>query len=144
MTKSPEPIDAGEARRLKIRKMYGRAARLAWLDAKKRGMEDPIVFLIDCRDQLGGKAARGLVGHDEVDGLIARSEENESDDAILMVCKPFDACHRLMKKGFYILDDIAAERPAEGVILWVVIGGQGMTAGRWHETGRTLPKPGMN
>lgn len=144
MTRYPKPSDAGEWRRLKIRKMYGRAARIAWRDAKTRGMRDPVVFIFDCHDEIGGPVARGLVGHKEVEGAIARSEEAEIDDAILLTCKPFDAVQKMMRRGFHHFDDIAAERPAEGVILWVVFAGHGVTSGRWHETGRHVPKPGMN
>jgi hypothetical protein len=107
-------------------------------------MEDPVVFIFDCRDEFSGEIARGLLGDKVVDEAIARSEKDELDEAILFICKPFDALQKMTGKGFRAFDEIASERPGEHVILWAAFAKHGVTSGRWHETGRNVPKPGTN
>ena len=117
---------------------------MAWRDATTRGMKDPVVFIFDCHDEIGGPVARGLVGHKEVEGAIARSEKAEIDDAILLICRPFDECQEMIRMGFHHLDGIAAERPREDVILWVVFAAGGVTPGRWHTADTHMPRQGTN
>ena len=143
MSTDPKPPDTGMMRRLVIAETYGSEARAAWRDAKSRGMKDPVLFIFDCRDQVGGVIARGVVGKETVDGVIARSEENEIDDAIMLICQPFDYCQKMMRMGFRYLDGLVAEY-REDVIPWLVFAAGGATPGRWRLADTHMPKSGMN
>lgn len=48
--------------------------------AKKRRMRDPVVFLVDCEDEIGGPMARGWEGDEVVDAAIEESVEDADDD----------------------------------------------------------------
>lgn len=48
--------------------------------AKKRGMRDPVVFLVDCEDEIGGPMARGWEGDEAVDAAIQESIEDAEDE----------------------------------------------------------------
>lgn len=48
--------------------------------AKKRGMQDPVVFLVDCEDEIGSPMARGWEGDESVDAAIMENAAEADDE----------------------------------------------------------------
>jgi hypothetical protein len=95
-------------------------------------MRDPVVFLVDCEDEIGGPMARGWEGDDAVDAAImenaADAEERTADNerCITALARAFSLadCRREVPGVFpYLAPTFKSPPPAEGFLAVVVTAG---------------------
>lgn len=72
--------------------------------ARKHQMPEPVVFLVDCEDQIGSPMARGWEGDEAVDAAIQENRE-EADEATAQSDPP-DAqrCITTLARAFALAD----------------------------------------
>jgi hypothetical protein len=109
--------------------------------AKKRRMRDPVVFLVDCEDEIGGPMARGWEGDEVVDAAIEESVEDADDDdgdtekddeerCITALARAFslEDCRREMPQFFPdLMPTFESPYPQDGFLAVVVTAGGAAT-----------------
>ncbi len=110
--------------------------------AIKGGEKNPVVFLLDCEDPIGGEIARAWEGDEAVDEAIldaqheqpsgdAASEEGSSQEStetrttILVRAFPFADCREEIPEVFPYLAESFQEEPAAGNFLVIVVAAEG-------------------
>ncbi len=102
--------------------------------ARDDGVQDAVVFLVDCEDEIGGQIARAWEGDDAVDSAImanseAAAEAGESLTTTLARPVPFDECRQEVPKFFPYLKESFETPPSDGFLVVVVsFGGAGTFA----------------
>lgn len=97
------------------------------LDVYGEALEDniylPVVFLVDCEDELGGKLARDWVGREEVDEAIASNREssNNAMTTTFAQCLSFQDCQDDVPKMFPYLQGSFQQAPPEGTFIAIVV-----------------------
>lgn len=93
----------------------------AYDDARQRRIKDPVVFLLDCEDEIGGQIARSWVGDEAVDDAIAEQQSETSDPSetsrttVFAVAFPFRQCRSEVPAVFpYLQPAFDESPPAEG------------------------------
>jgi len=91
------------------------------------GIEDPVVFLIDCEDEVGSPCARAWVGDQEVDEAL-RQQAHATDDAdvtvTLAMAFDFEECQEDIPQFFpYLAATFAEPPPLDGFLAVVVSAG---------------------
>jgi len=70
--------------------------------ATQRKLRDPVVFLVDCEDEVGGPMARGWEGDEAVDAAIQENRE-EADDAA-EDARDSERCITTLARAFTLAD----------------------------------------
>jgi hypothetical protein len=92
-------------------------------EALEDGVYLPVLFLVDCEDELGGKLARDWVGREEVDEAI-ESNRKASKNALTTTfaqCLSFQDCQDYVPKMFDYLQGSFQQAPPEGTFIAVVV-----------------------
>lgn len=103
--------------------------------ATKRKLRDPVVFLVDCEDAVGGPMARGWEGDEAVDAAIQENREaaDETSDAercITTLARAFKLadCRREIPQYFpELMPTFENPPPADGFLAVVVTAGGAAT-----------------
>ena len=98
----------------------------AFDDALSGKMHDPVVFLLDCEDAVGGEIARSWVGDDTVDEAIAAQQSlGKSVETTVYACAfPFLNCSTEVPAVFeYLAPVFAVSAPTDGFLAIAVTRG---------------------
>lgn len=109
----------------------------AYDEAAGKGMDGPVVFVIDCEDEIGGQVARAWLGAEAVDDAIEQRQLQEASDeqedadgeameetTIFVYSFPFAQCCDEVPKIFpYLGAMFDAPLTEEGVLAIVVTSG---------------------
>ncbi len=93
-------------------------------EAAKSRVAEPVVFLIDCEDPLGGQIARSWLGDDAVDSAIAMqsSEEGAAERTTVFArAFPFDQTRSEVARTFPYLNGSFAGAPPTDALIAVVV-----------------------
>ena len=68
----------------------------AYYEAVRKKMRDPVVFLLDCEDAIGGEIARSWLGDEVVSDAIADRglEDDESETTVFAHAFPLARCRK--------------------------------------------------
>ena len=106
------------------------AAFSAYDTAKQQGIAAPVVFLLDCEDQIGGEIAESWLGSQAVADAISHRHsqaENESIPETTTVFAygfPIDQCREEVPQVFPYLAPVFEEKlPSEGFLVIAVTAG---------------------
>ncbi len=90
-------------------------------DALAEGVRQPVVWLVDCEDELGGAIARGWLGDEPVDDALAQADD---EDATLFArAISWDDCRFEAPAAFPYLAPVFDEPPADGLLVIGVTAG---------------------
>jgi hypothetical protein len=99
----------------------------AYDQAQTDGILDPVIFLIDCEDPIGGEIARQWEGDDGVDvAILANADDSPADSegegptTTLVRAFPFADCQHDIPEVFPYLSGSFAAPPSEGFLIVVV------------------------
>lgn len=96
-------------------------------EATKDGVGEPVLFLIDCEDSIGGEIARAWAGGDAVDDAVylEQSERVEGNATTVFArALPLSDCRKEVPVVFPYLADVLAGAPvADGMFVIVVTDG---------------------
>lgn len=94
-------------------------------EALSNKMRDPVVFLLDCEDKIGGEIARSWVGDDTVDEAIAEQRASDTNSTTVYACAyPFLKCRTEVPIVFeYLAPVFAADPPQDGILAIAVTSG---------------------
>ncbi|QDU87587.1 hypothetical protein Pla175_09520 [Pirellulimonas nuda] len=90
-------------------------------DAVAEGVSQPVVWLVDCEDEVGGAIARGWLGDEAVDDALA--EADEEDATLFARAIAWDDCRREAPEVFPYLAPVFDQPPTEGVLVIGVTAG---------------------
>jgi hypothetical protein len=96
----------------------------AFDDAVRNNVADPVVFLIDCEDSLGGQIARAWLGDDAVDAAIAaQSAEEDSAERTTVFARAFSFAEsrREVAQAFPYLSGTFDDGPPDDAFIAVVV-----------------------
>lgn len=95
--------------------------------AVKDKVEQPVVILLDCEDEIGGEIARAWLGDDAVDDAIANNtaENQDSEATVYARSAPWKVCRAEVGQMFEYLAPVFEESPpADGfMVISVTAGG---------------------
>ncbi len=94
-------------------------------------IKEPVVFLLDCEDQIGNQIAQGWLGAEEVSEAILdrqsniqEGEEPESSTTVFSGAYPYEMCSEEIPQVFpYLADVFAEEFSDEGIMVVSVTSG---------------------
>lgn len=95
-------------------------------DAVREKMRDPVVFLLDCEDAVGGEIARSWLGDDTVDEAIAaQRSDGDSDKTTIFLCAfPYLKCRSEVPAVFaYLAPVFEGNAPTDGFLAIAVTSG---------------------
>lgn len=94
-------------------------------DTVRETMSDPVVFLLDCEDAVGGEIARSWLGDDTVDGAIAEKKVADTFSTTVFVSAfPFAKCRTEVPAVFDYLGPVfASDPPSDGFLAIAVTSG---------------------
>ncbi len=98
--------------------------------ARESGLDTPVVFLLDCEDELGGEIACAWHGSEAVSDAIAIERSQRSDDdatTVLATAVSLDDCRREVPRVFPYLADSFHQPPPDDGFLAVVVAQGGAT-----------------
>ena len=100
----------------------------AYDHARRDGIKDPVVLLLDCEDEIGSPIARAWDGDDAVDAAImanADRDGGDDDDAAITTtlarAESFKRCRREVPKVFPYLAGTFEQPPPERGFVTVVV-----------------------
>ncbi len=106
------------------------AAFTAYDTAKEQGMSAPVVFLLDCEDEIGGEIACGWLGNQAVSDAIEQRQleaaHAEADEEVTVFAYAFplkQCCEEVPKLFPYLATVFASELPEDGFLVIVVTAG---------------------
>jgi len=100
-------------------------------DAAVKGkLDQPVVILLDCEDEIGGEIARAWLGDDAVDDAIANNtaENQDSDATTYARAEPWSVCRREVAEMFEYLAPVFEQSPPEDGFLVVSVTAGGASA----------------
>src|SRR5690606_16148160 len=89
-------------------------------------LRHPVVFVLDCEDEIGGEIARGWLGADVVAEAIADrvAQDAESETTVFAHAFPLAKCRTGVSAVFPYLKGVFEHAPAGGFLaVWVPAGG---------------------
>ena len=99
----------------------------AYDEAKSEGVNEPLILLVDCEDDLGGQIARGWLGDEQVDNAIAienQSKENESLTTIFALPTEWQESREELSESFpYLAEFFEGEYPQDGLLVLSITAG---------------------
>ena len=106
------------------------AAFAAYDTAKKQGMPAPVVFLLDCEDEIGGEIAQSWLGDQTViDAIAHRQSQADQDEpdlstTVFAYAFPFEQCLSEVPQVFpYLAPVFEQPRPNDGFLAIAVTAG---------------------
>ena len=92
-------------------------------EALDDGMHLPVIFLVDCEDQIGGKLARDWVGREEVDEAITanRAAGNAELTTTFAQSLSFADCQEYVPRMFPYLQGTFDQPPGEDRMITLVV-----------------------
>jgi len=100
------------------------AAFSAYDLAKSEGMAEPVVFLLDCEDEIGGEIARSWLGSEAVEEAIEQRRLETGEEGLTTVFAyafPFEKCREEVPAIFPYLEPVFSEAlPRESFLAIVV------------------------
>lgn len=111
----------------------------AYDDARERRIKNPVVFLLDCEDEIGGQIARSWVGDEAVDDAIAEQQIEfqeqavESSTTVFAVAFSYRQCLDEVPAVFpYLAPAFDKNPPADGFYaISVTAGGASIFTAPW-------------
>ena len=99
----------------------------AYDEALKAKLRDPVVFLLDCEDAIGGEIARSWLGEEAVADAIAdhaaADEEQETETTVFAHAFPFAKCRTEVPAVFPYLRPAFEAPPVDGFLAISVTSG---------------------
>ena len=99
----------------------------AYDEAQSEGINQPLILLVDCEDELGGQIARGWLGDEQVDNAIAienQSEENESLTTLFALPIEWQESREELSNSFpYLSNFFGANYPQNGLLVLSITAG---------------------
>lgn len=99
----------------------------AYDEALEDGVADPVVFVLDCEDPLGGEISRAWLGDETVEQAIAiesAAADEEGRTTVFVAAFPMSVCKAEAPKVFPYLRDVFNDPPdATGVLVVSVTSG---------------------
>jgi hypothetical protein len=96
-------------------------------EAASDGIREPVVFLVDCEDAMGGEMARAWAGNDAVDdavGLQLFARDGDVETTVLARAVDWETCSRETPAIFpYLAPLFDASPPTDGFLTVVVTSG---------------------
>lgn len=110
--------------KLAFLKAYWKQVKAAHNWALTQNMRDPVVFLVDCEDDVGGRLARAWLGAAAVEAQIAARKRGERPGLTVVLARPvpFEEAQTIIQFDFPYLNEIAPEQPGTHEIAVVVVG----------------------
>ncbi|MCA9258499.1 MAG: hypothetical protein KDA61_04835 [Planctomycetales bacterium] len=102
------------------------AAVAAYRDALSQGIACPVVYVVDCEDEVGGKIVRSWLGDEAVDDAIADQElqrEHEEETTVFAWAFDWDEAAGETAAMFPYLEPAFEERPDDGFLAISVAAG---------------------
>lgn len=121
---SPVDVDALEAQQWLMESSLELAFE-AYDEAIVAKMRNPVVFMLDCEDAIGGEIARGWLGADVVADAIADREVNDADSETTVFAHafPLAKCRTGVPAVFPYLKGVFEQAPADGFLAISVTAG---------------------
>lgn len=104
------------------------AAQAAYDEARQRGVQQPVVMLIDCEDEIGGQIVRGWLGDEAVDAAIAEQGEDEGETTVFAYGFDYDECQKEIPAVFPYLAPIFDHPPPTAGFLAISVTSGGASA----------------
>jgi hypothetical protein len=97
----------------------------AYDEAVARKVRDPVIFLLDCEDEIGGEIARSWLGEETVADAIADrgATEEEAETTVFAHAFPFSKCQTEVPAVFPYLRPALDKPPADGFLAISVTSG---------------------
>jgi hypothetical protein len=106
------------------------AAFSAYDVAKKQGLASPVIFLLDCEDEIGSEIAQSWLGDQAVNDAISHRQSQAADEelddttTVFAHAFPLDKCRVEVPEVFPYLAPIFAEKlPVDGFLVIAVTAG---------------------
>jgi len=100
------------------------AAFSAYDLAKREGMAQPVVFLLDCEDEIGGEIARSWLGSEAVEEAIEQRLADGGEAGLTTVFAyafPFEKCREEVPEIFPYLKPVFSETLPHESFLAIVV-----------------------
>lgn len=94
--------------------------------AVKAKVDQPVVILLDCEDDIGGEIARAWLGDETVDDAVANNQESET--TVYARAEPWSVCREEVSAMFQYLKPVFEESPPEDGFLVVSVTAGGASA----------------
>lgn len=89
-------------------------------------VDQPVVILLDCEDEIGGEIARAWLGDDVVDDAISNITEEEA--TVYARAEPWNVCRSEVAQMFEYLAPVFEQSPPEDGFLVVSVTAGGASA----------------
>jgi hypothetical protein len=109
--------------KLTFLKAYWKQVRAAHANGLSQGMVDPVIWLVDCEDDVGGRIARTWVGGDSLEKQIAARKRGERPGHTTVIVRPipYDETEFMLRYDFPYLAEVVPERPSKQEICVFVV-----------------------
>lgn len=107
----------------------------AYDEAVEEGVDRPVVWVIDCEDELGAKIAREWLGDEAVDEAIALVEtEDDSETIVFSIASDWETTRDEASRAFPYLSEVFEDGPPlDGIlVLGVTAGGASALTAPWE------------
>lgn len=110
------------------------AAFSAYDAAKQQGIVEPVIFLLDCEDEIGREIASSWLGNEAIEDAIEQrqlSDADEEDGSVTTVFAhafPLEQCRREVPTVFPYLKPVFNETLPENSFLAIVVASGGASA----------------
>lgn len=90
----------------------------AYDEALRDKLRDPVVFLLDCEDEIGGEIARSWLGAETINDAIAdrAASDDEAETTVFAHAFPFAKCRTEVPAVFPYLEPALKSPPADGFL----------------------------
>jgi len=109
--------------KLTFLKAYWKQVRAAHANGLSQGMVDPVIWLVDCEDDVGGRIARVWVGGPALEKQIAARKRGERPGRTTVIVRPipYDEVGVMLQFDFPYLAGVGPERPGKEEICVFVV-----------------------
>ncbi len=110
--------------KLAFLRAYLKQVRAAFDNAVVKQMPQPIVFLVDCEDDIGGRIARAWCGDAAVDQQIAarKNGQRPGKTTVLVRALPYQTAQEMVQFDFKYLTEIFPEPPTTDEVCVLIVG----------------------
>jgi hypothetical protein len=121
---STDESDALEAQQLLLESSL-ELAFSAYDEALRARLRDPVVFLLDCEDEIGGEIARSWLGDEIIADAIAdrAASDKEAETTVFAHAFPFAKCQTEVPAVFPYLSPALKTPPVDGFLAISVTSG---------------------
>lgn len=99
----------------------------AYDEAKTEEINEPLILLVDCEDELGGQIARGWLGDEQVDNAISienQSKESESLTTLFALPTEWQESREELSESFpYLAEFFEGDYPKDGLLVLSITAG---------------------